>query len=113
MLAVYGLRWWDYSRYPLNIDGLISLPTALVFGLGCCAAVYLVAPLLLEGFRRMPREAFGLLCTLLVALFVLDFCASTLHPNTGQGVAIRAPEQDGLQVIEPARIDMLLYHLTK
>lgn len=113
LLAVYGLRWWDYSGYPLNIDGLISLPTALVFGLGCCAAVYLVAPLLLEGFRRMPREAFGLLCTLLVALFVLDFCASTLHPNTGQGVAIRAPEQDGLQVIEPARIDMLLYHLTK
>ena len=113
LLAVYGLRWWDYSGYLLNIDGLISLPTALVFGLGCCAAVYLVAPLLLEGFRRMPREAFGLLCTLLVALFVLDFCASTLHPNTGQGVAIRAPEQDGLQVIEPARIDMLLYHLTK
>lgn len=113
LLAVYGLRWWDYSGYPLSIDGLISLPTAMVFGLGCCAAVYLAAPLLLAGFRRMPREAFGLLCALLIALFALDFCASTLHPNTGQGVALRAPEQDGLQVIEPARIEMLLYHLTK
>ena len=113
LLAVYGLRWWDYSGYPLSIDGLISLPTAMVFGLGCCAAVYLAAPLLLVGFRRMPREAFGLLCALLIALFALDFCASTLHPNTGQGVALRAPEQDGLQVIEPARIEMLLYHLTK
>ena len=112
-LASGGTKWWDYSGYPLSIDGLISLPTAMVFGLGCCAAVYLAAPLLLAGFRRMPREAFGLLCALLIALFALDFCASTLHPNTGQGVALRAPEQDGLQVIEPARIEMLLYHLTK
>lgn len=113
LLAVYGLRWWDYSGYPLNVDGLISLPTALVFGLGCCAAVCLAAPLLLAMFQRVPREAFGLLCALLIALFALDFCASTLHPNTGQGVAIRASEQDGLQVIEPAQIEMLLYHLTK
>lgn len=113
LLAVYGLRWWDYSGYPLNVDGLVSLPTALVFGLGCCAAVYLAAPLVLTGFRRVPQEVFGLLCALLIALFALDFCASTLHPNTGQGVALRVPEQDGLQVIEPARIEMLLYHLTK
>lgn len=24
LLAVYGLRWWDYSMYPLNVDGLVS-----------------------------------------------------------------------------------------
>lgn len=113
LLAVYGLRWWDYSSFPLNVDGLISLPTALVFGLGCCAAVYLAAPRLQAVFRRMPHEVFGLLCVLLIALFALDFCASTLHPNTGQGVAIRASEQNNLQVIEPARIEMLLYHLAK
>lgn len=113
LLAAYGLRWWDYSAYPLNVDGLVSLPTALVFGLGCCAAVYLAAPLLLAGFRRAPHEAFGVLCALLIVLFALDFCMSTLHPNVGQGVAIRTTDQSGLQVIEPARIEMLLYHLTK
>ena len=113
LLAVYGLRWWDYSGYPLNVDGLVSLPTALVFGLGCCAAVYLAAPLLLRMFRRLPHEAFGLLCALLIGLFALDFCVSTLHPNTGQGVVIRAPEQSGMQVIEPARIETRLHNLPK
>lgn len=113
LLAVYGLRWWDYSGYPLNVDGLISLPTALIFGLGCCAAVYLAAPLLLRTFRRLPHETFGLLCALLVGLFALDFCVSTLHPNTGQGVAVRVSEQSGLQVIEPARIETLLHNLPK
>lgn len=113
LLSVYGLRWWDYSMFPLNIDGLISPPTALVFGLGCCGAVYLAAPLLLRGFRRLPHGVFRLLCGALAALFVLDFCASTLHPNTGQGVAARTTAQDGLQVIEPARIEMLLHNLPK
>ena len=35
LLAVYGQRWWDYSMYPLNIDGLVSPLTSLLFGLGC------------------------------------------------------------------------------
>lgn len=111
LLAVYDLRWWDYSGYPLNIDGLVSLPTALVFGLGCCTAVYVAAPMLLRMFRRLPHDVFPLLCVLLIALFALDFCASTLHPNTGQGIAVHSAAQDELQVIEPARIEMLLYNL--
>lgn len=113
LLAVYGLRWWDYSTFPFNIDGLISPLSTLVFGLCCCAAVYLVAPSLLLAFRRLPHGALRLLCAALVALFVLDFCASTLHPNTGQGVAARTMTQDGLQVIEPAHIEMLLHNLPK
>ena len=111
LLAVYGLRWWDYSDYPLNRHGLVSLPTALVFGLGCCAAVYLAAPLLLRMFRRLPHGMFLPLCALLIALFALDFCVSTLHPNTGQGIAVHPAAQDELQVIEPARIELLLYNL--
>ena len=51
------------------------------------------------------------LCALLIALFALDFCVSTLHPNTGQGIAVHPAAQDELQVIEPARIELLLYNL--
>ena len=79
------------------MDGLVSLPTALVFGLGCCAAVYLAAPLLLRMFRRLPHEAFGLLCALLIGLFALDFAFPHCIPKPGQGVVIRAPEQSGMQ----------------
>lgn len=110
LLAVYGLRWWDYSEYPLNVDGLVSLPTALIFGMGCCAAVYLAAPMLLRMFRGLPHAVLPFLCALLMVLFALDFCASTLHPNTGQGVVIHSASQDEPQVIEPARIELLLHH---
>lgn len=113
LLAVYGQRWWDYSQYPLNIDGLISPLTSLLFGLGCCAAVYTAAPMLLRTFRRMPYARLRMACVLLMALFVLDFGVSALHPNTGQGVTVAPVTQDGLRVIEPAQISLLLQNLPK
>lgn len=113
LLSVYGLRWWDYSMFPLNIDGLVSPPSTLVFGFGCCAAVYLASPLLLRGFRCVPRSTLRLLCAGLAVLFVLDFGVSALHPNTGRGVASPTTAQDGMQVIEPAQIELLLHNLPK
>lgn len=112
LLAAYGLRWWDYSLYPLNIDGLVSPLTSLVFGLGCCAALYLAAPRLLRLFRRQPRARLRRICAALLALFALDLCAAALHPNTGPGICQTVP-QDGLRVIQPHQIERLLPNLPK
>lgn len=113
LLAVYGLRWWDYSRFPLNIDGLVSPLTSLLFGLGCCGAVYVAAPALRRLFRRVPRARLRLACAALAALFALDFAVCTLRPNSGQGVTVTQAAQDGLRVIEPSQIGLLLQNLPK
>ena len=86
LLAVYGLRWWDYSMYPLNVDGLVSPLTSLVFGLGCCAAVYAAGPALADCISRLARRRAQVLCIALAVLFVLDFVWSAVHPNMGTGV---------------------------
>lgn len=108
LLAVYGQRWWDYSMYPLNIDGLVSPLTSLLFGLGCCAAVYWAGPALAARFRRLIRRQARVLCAALAALFVLDFLWSTAHPNTGAGVT--APP-GGMIVVEPNEIGLLAHNL--
>ena len=108
LLAVYGQRWWDYSMYPLNIDGLVSPLTSLLFGLGCCAAVYLAGPALAARFRRLTRRQARVLCAALAALFLLDFLWSTAHPNTGAGVT--APP-GGMIVVEPNEIGLLAHNL--
>lgn len=113
LLAVYGQRWWDYSMYPLNIDGLISPLTSLLFGLGCCAAVYVAAPALRRIFQRLPRMRLRLICAALAALFALDFGVCTLRPNAGQGVTVTPATQDSLRVIEPSQINLLLQNLPK
>lgn len=108
LLAVYGLRWWDYSMYPLNIDGLVSPLTSLLFGLGCCAAVYWAGPALADRFARLTRRQAHALCAALLVLFALDFIWSAVHPNTDAGAA--AP-YGGMTVVEPDEIGLLPHNL--
>ncbi|MDO4271136.1 MAG: putative ABC transporter permease [Eubacteriales bacterium] len=116
--AVYGLRWWDYSMYPLNIDGLVCAQTSLVFGLGCCAAVYLAAPALAERFARLPRMQARQCCVLLLTLFALDFGWSAANPNAGAGVTDYSVQQaahaDGtFSVIDVAHAASAVHGLPK
>ena len=108
LLAVYGLRWWDYSMYPLNVDGLVSPLTSLLFGLGCCAAVYWAGPALAARVRRLNQRQARMLLAVLLVLFALDFVWSTVHPNAGAGVA--AP-MGGMTVVEPNEIGLLAHNL--
>lgn len=108
LLTAYGLRWWDYSMYPLNIDGLVSPLTSLLFGLGCCAAVYWAGPALAGLLGRLTRRQARVLCAALAVLFVMDFGWSTVHPNMGAGVTT---PPSGLTVIEPDEMGLLLNNL--
>ena len=108
LLAIYGLRWWDYSMYPLNIDGLVSPLTSMLFGLGCCAAVYAAGPAFAARFARLDRRYARALCIVLCLAFVLDFVWSAAHPNAGAGVTTMT---GGLVVIDPDDLPALLQNL--
>lgn len=81
-----GIRWWDYSNYFLNINGRVCLEGALVFGLGGCAVVYLVAPKLSKLFAKVSNKILIPICVLLISIFVVDLVHSQNHPNTGEGI---------------------------
>lgn len=109
--AVYHQRWWDYSAWPLNADGLVCAPASLVFGLGCCAALYIAAPLIADWMEKRPRSRVRHCCVLLALLFALDLGWSAVRPNAGTGVNdYGTPSQaaGGLTVIEVARAASLL-----
>ena len=80
-----GLRWWDYSTYFLNLNGRICLEGALIFGMGCCAAVYFIAPNLGRLYDKIPRTPKLAVCVVLVVLFSADFFWSKEHPNVVPG----------------------------
>ena len=84
----HGVRWWDYSGYFLNLNGRVCAEGLLIFGLGGCGFIYILAPLVMNGcIRRIPVKRRVLLCVLLILLFVGDFLYSGAHPNTGQGIS--------------------------
>ena len=69
----YHARWWDYSSIPLNLNGRISLPTTLGFGL----AGILVVKILLPGVQGIgmyiPGQMSDLLSLVLAWIFGADF----------------------------------------
>lgn len=76
-----GLRWWDYSNFPLNVHGYICLPITALFGLGCMAVIYFFAPGLTDLFHRCSKRVRRLVAVLLVVLILLDFFYELWHPN--------------------------------
>lgn len=94
-----GLRWWDYSNYFLNLDGRICLEGALIFGVGCCAAVYFIAPNLGRLYDKIPKGPKVVVCVVLVALFGGDAAWSHFHPNAVPG----AVEGAVIQIDDPTR----------
>lgn len=81
-----GMKWWDYSGYFLNLNGRICLEGLLVFALGGCAAVYLIAPALDGLFQKIPQRKKRTICAVLLALFCADQVYSHFNPNSGKGI---------------------------
>ena len=83
-----GVRWWDYSNYLVNINGIVCLEGAIVFGIGGCAVVYLLAPKLSKIFGKISNYIIIPICVVLVSLFIVDLIYSHSHPNMGEGVTV-------------------------
>jgi len=63
---LFHAKWWDYSNWPLNLQGRISLLTSLGFGLAGLLIVYCLAPFtarLIGGIPPLLTELFALLTT--------------------------------------------------
>ena len=55
MEKFFHAKWWDYSNYPLNIKGRISLPSSLFWGLLSTVMVYLIQPAVNNLLLQIPR----------------------------------------------------------
>lgn len=82
-----GTRWWDYSGFLFNLNGRICLEGLIVFGLGGCAFIYVLAPMLDEFYQKIPKRVQTLVCVILLVFFAGDLGLSYLHPNTGKGIS--------------------------
>ncbi len=81
-----GQRWWDYSGYLLNLHGRVCAEGLLAFGVGGCAVVYFVAPVLDDLLSKVPRRMLIGTCLALLVLFAADELWSAAHPNQGPGI---------------------------
>ena len=81
-----GQRWWDYSGYFLNINGLVCAEGLFVFGIGCMITVYLAAPLTDNLLRKIRLKYLLPICTAVMLIFTADIIYSKFVPNGGEGI---------------------------
>ena len=84
--TTYGLKWWDYTGYLLNLNGRICAEGLLTFGVFGLVLVYVAAPMLDDLIRRWKLSVAVPVCLVLLLAFAVDGLWSLHHPNTGQGI---------------------------
>lgn len=81
----YHQKWWSYEGYFLNLHGRICAEGLLVFGVGCCVIVYLVAPVFDYMLSKVRTSVLIGLSAVLFAAYWADYAYSTVHPNMAKG----------------------------
>lgn len=70
MEALFHVRYWDYSKYPLNFRGYICLYSAMVWALFSAILVRFVQPFLRPWIVRVPDGA-AMACAATLSVFAL------------------------------------------
>ena len=72
MELIFKARWWDYSNKKFNINGRICLETAIPFGVGGSAIMYLVHPFLMSIVGKFSKKALLVIGIIILIIFIVD-----------------------------------------
>ena len=86
MELAYGMRWWDYTGYFLNLNGRISGEGLAMFTIGGMLAVYLLIPVIDSMLMRVKPRLLVSVCVLLLMCFTGDAIYSRIVPHVGSGI---------------------------
>ncbi|MDN6617893.1 MAG: hypothetical protein L0L25_13905, partial [Enterococcus sp.] len=73
----FGMKLWDYTKVPLNIEGRVAVPVSLFWGVGCLILMKVINPVIQDGIQEFIDATNHLGPVILAALFAADV-ASTL-----------------------------------
>ena len=73
-----GLKYWDYSRFKLNIKGRVCLLNSIIWGFLAYAVMFWLHPPIERLFAKIPYNTQVTLAWILAVLLVLDI-AYTMH----------------------------------
>jgi uncharacterized membrane protein len=79
MLKIFHRRWWDYSSYWMNFQGIISFNTSLRFGIGGMFLLYGLVPLVEKMVNRTDPIKKQVFLVIILMLMIIDFVATLLN----------------------------------
>ncbi|MDO4473859.1 MAG: hypothetical protein Q4B75_04295 [Eubacteriales bacterium] len=73
---LFHMRWWDYSKEPLNLHGYICLKFSLAWGMGVVAIVRIIHPIVHNISRFVLRTPLKFILIPFMILFLVDIIAT-------------------------------------
>ena len=70
--ALFHKRYWDYSYYPLNIDGRVSVVSGLFFGVALLFMIKVMHPLVIKVIELIPPQVRLVLCIMIWVVLLTD-----------------------------------------
>lgn len=76
LTAITGKMWWDYSRFRYNLNGLISLPTSLLWGACAVFVIKMGNGLLIRMISLIPKPIGWIGVWTLLGILAADYLGS-------------------------------------
>lgn len=76
---LFGVRIWDYSHKPFNLEGRVSLDTSLGFGMAAVLLVFFIHPFFDSLLRRLSKRVTIVAALLAIVVLVSDIITSSLR----------------------------------
>lgn len=77
MEKIFKARWWDYSNFPLNINGRICLIASLFWGVLSVLFVQIINPILISKLNLISHDIKLIAVSSLTTAFCIDFAITT------------------------------------
>ncbi len=97
---ISGARWWDYSDWPLNINGRICLFGAIVFGFMAVLAVRVIHPAIVRLINAFPSDYITIVAAAAFAMFSADLIATACRCR-------KMPRSDDVNIVLKLPFDFL------
>ena len=81
-----GIRYWDYSKLFMNINGRVCLRNSVFFGVGGSLCIYIIGPSFARNVEKIPKKVRYFLICMLITIMILDFSYSIINLHTGEGI---------------------------
>ncbi|MEG1502968.1 MAG: hypothetical protein RSC16_01870 [Enterococcus sp.] len=74
----FGMKLWDYSKVPLNIEGRVAVPVSLFWGIGCLFLLKIINPVIQEKIHEFNQATNNIGPIILAIIFFADILTTLI-----------------------------------
>lgn len=89
----FHVRYWDYTKYPFNLDGRICLYSFLLFGLFGFLCIKYLLPYCDKLYGKLNKKNFKGVLLFLLLIFLIDVVYTFQNPHTGKSISYTINEK--------------------